>query len=229
MLTAPQVARMLGVSLPAAHHALDAAGVPRTGRGHTRTASTHLVESMIDRRGAVPRSDRSGPELRVLAALSRSPLGQPSARAVAAKAGVSPTTASKVLGKLEGERLVARRESIVASGRARHERRWFANSRAWPEGLRDSVRRTRLPERHVTLSPLPSDLHHLFWNADPSSLDPKVDGSYIAGRLLQAPDLRAWQWALTNLSRSDVTQALARRGVDEETRALARNWWTHDG
>ena len=87
------------------------------------------------------------------------------------------------------------------------------------------MRRTRLPQKRAEKKPLPAHVHHLFWNAEVSKLSPKTDGSYLAERLLHSPDIRAWQWALTNLKRADVETALSRRGVDERTRALARNWW----
>ncbi len=224
-LTTPEVARALGVSLPAAHHALDTVGVPRRGRGRTRLLEAQVVEELLASRGKTPASDRSPSELRILAALSRSPLGQTSLRSIAAKAGVSPTTASNVIASLANTEYVQQREVSVASGRARRELRWFANSSSWSPELRESVRRTRLPQKRAEKEPLPAHVHHLFWNAEVSKLSPKTDGSYLAERLLQSPDIRAWQWALTNLKRADVETALSRRGVDERTRALARNWW----
>jgi hypothetical protein len=54
-----------------------------------------------------------------------------------------------------------------------------------------------LGRAHEHPRPLPSELHHLFWNANVADLNPQKDGSYLAERLLQAPDLRAWNWALT--------------------------------
>jgi hypothetical protein len=152
-------------------------------------------------------------------------LGQKSLRAIAAKAGVSPTTTSHVIASLARDGYVEQRETKVASGRARREMRWFANSSRWAPSLRDSVRRTRLPQRRPERRPLPPELHHLFWNADVSQLDLNADGSYLADRLLRSPDLRAWHWALTNVKRSDVEKALGRRGMDERARALAQNWW----
>lgn len=228
-LTTPEVARVLGVSLPTAHRALDAYGVPRTGRGRTRTASEEVMAEILSRRGTAPRSERTPTELRVLAALSRSPLGLASVRAVASKAGISPTTASRALRKLALEGFAQQRDTMVASGRARQERRWFSSNKPLPTSVKNAMRHTRLVERTSTPRPLPSELHHLFWNANVADLNPQKDGSYLAERLLQAPDLRAWNWALTNLSRDDVEMALGRRGVDDRTRALARNWWAHEG
>lgn len=223
-LTAPQVARALGVSLPTAHHALDGAGIPRTGRGHTRVVNAQIVDNLLSSRGKTPASTLRASELRVLAALSRSPLGQQSLRSVASKAGVSPTTASKVVARMIRSGAVEQRETKVASGKARSQMRWYAAPSRWTPELREAVRHTRLPARRATPTPLPRELHHLFWNADVSKLDPNVNGSYLADRLLRSPDVRAWQWVLTNVDRADIEIALNRRGMDERTRALVNNW-----
>lgn len=216
---------MLGVSLPAAHHALDEVGVPRTGRGRVRTLDAHTAERMLASRGATPRTARTDSELRVLAALSFSPLGLRSYRSTAAKAGISPTTASRVITRLADEGYVEQRDVKVPSTRARREKRWFADSTRWSPDVREAVRQTRLPQRMPQQADLPPDLRYLFWNAEPSALDPRVNGSYMAERLLTAPDMRAWQWALTNIPRDSIETAVGRRGVGERTRALVRNWW----
>lgn len=120
------------------------------------------------------------------------------------------------------------RDRVVASDRARHELRWFANTPAWREPLVGEVRWTRLPRRAPKRSPLPRELHHLFWNADISKLEPAEDGSYMAGRLLEAPDIRAWRWAFDNVSREDIQTAMSRRGINPRTRALVKNWFASD-
>lgn len=74
------------------------------------------------------------------------------------------------------------------------------------------------------MTPLPRSLHHLFWNADVSRLTPDVDGSYMAGRLLDAPDLRAWRWALANISAHDIDKAISRRGVSPRIQTFVANW-----
>jgi hypothetical protein len=137
---------------------------------------------------------------------------------------VSTTTASKVLHHLAATDLARQKSLNVASGRARRELRWMANTAAWSEDLRRAVRRTRLPHREASASPLPRSLHHLFWNADVSKLTSDADGSYMAGRLLDAPDIRAWRWALANISAQDIDNAISRRGVSPRTRTLVANW-----
>ncbi len=222
--TAPDLARELGVSLPAVHRALDSLGVPRAGRGHARQIPDGTLAWLLATRGAAPRHATPAAELRVLAALSRAPLGLPSARSVAAQAGVSTTTASKVLHHLAATNLVSQASFDVASSRARRELRWKANTPGWPDDLRRAVRRTRLPHQETSAAPLPRSLHHLFWNADVSNLAPGVDGSYMAGRLLEAPDIRAWRWALANISPRDIDKAMSRRRVNPRIKALVANW-----
>lgn len=229
--TAPQLAKELGVSLPAVHRALDALGVARAGRGYTRRVPDGALGRLLAARGSTPPHEAGASELRVLAALSRAPLGLPSARNVATQAGVSPTTASQTLRALEDRRLVAKVPSELARGRAIRELRWKATPSSWPDPLRSAVRRTRLPRAPRTetvTTALPRSLHHLFWNADVAKLSPETDGSYMAGRLLEAPDIRAWRWAFANLSPADIEKAMSRRGVDPRTKALVENW-SHRG
>lgn len=91
------------------------------------------------------------------------------------------------------------------------------------------MRRTRLPRPpESSATPLPRSLRHLFWNADVSELTPEVDGSYLASRLLEAPDIRAWRWALANISPADIEKAMSRRGVNPRTKALVKNWSHHE-
>src|SRR5690606_17040874 len=106
--TAPDLARALGISLPAVHRALDDLGVPRTGRGRARRIPDGTLEQLLASRGSTPQQGIPASELRVLAALSRAPLGLPSARGVASRAGLSPTSASRALRALEARQLVRR-------------------------------------------------------------------------------------------------------------------------
>jgi hypothetical protein len=226
----PEVALRLGVSLPTAHLALDKLGVPRTGRGRAREVPEDLVASLESRYGSTPTNaqlDRV--DLKVLTAVLRAPLGAQSARAVAARAGVSPTTAMKALVRLQHRGFVSLKDTVVASGRARREARWFADYRNWPEEVRVGVHATVLPEPAAPRkSKLPHELHHLFWNATPTTLDPDKHGSYMAGRLLQAPDIRAWKWVMTNISREDISSAMSMRGFDKKIRVLVENWWANE-
>lgn len=185
VISAPEAARILGVSLPAVHRLLDRAGVPSEGRG--------------------------------------------SAREVAALAGVSPTTAAKGLERLLAEGLVSHDMEKTARGGVVALPRWRANHRAWDAPLSKAVRRATLPERPsaVRSTKVPRRFHHLFWNADVADLDAERNGAYIAGRMLEAADVAAWSWALSNIDGTDIDRALSRRGVPASARALVSNWTRH--
>jgi transposase len=124
-------------------------------------------------------------EIKVLAALSRSPLGLSSARIVARQAGVSPTATSKALRALERRSLVRRQETVIAAGRPhavqlfhanRHSGRWLELAPTLAQVL--PPRRRRVIQRRV-----PPRLRHLFWNTAPTQLDLSCAGPYIARRL----------------------------------------------
>lgn len=225
-LTAPELASRLGLALSTVHALLDEANVPRSGRGHLRAVPVSVVEHARKRVGAVPEQPDglSRSEMLLLAALSRAPLGVPSARAAAALAGVSPTTAAKDLRRLEHRRLVDRVERDVAEDRARRQVFWKVAALS-PEVLL-SVRRVQLPDvqDEADAAHLPRRLYKHFWNADPRSLRLEDDGSYIASRLLQSDDVTAVVWALRHMPDGHIDTALRRRGVKPETRRMVQNW-----
>ncbi|MEO6944782.1 MAG: MarR family transcriptional regulator [Lacisediminihabitans sp.] len=229
-LTAPELARELGVSLPAAHRLLDRHGISAPGKGRVRKAPRTLLDDTLDERGAVPVvfSGMSKSQMRVLAALSRAPLGLGSARQVAERAGVSPTVASRELTTLEAQGLAHRQERTVAADRARVRAFWTTDLRSWPGSLMQAVNQTVLPRakrrRSKVATRIPARFGHLFWNADFSKLSPAVDASYIAGRMLASPNVGAWAWALENLPDDGIDTALSRRGMPVAARALVENW-----
>lgn len=165
-------------------------------------------------------------ETQVLAALARAPRGLTGVRAVARRAGVSPTAAAGALGPLVERNLVRHERAWVAAGRAREVELLRANvtAREWESlapllaGVRPPIRRQpRRPSR------LPARLRHLFWNADPSRLDPGRHGGYIAERLLSSHDLDGIAWGASALTARDWEQGARVRGLSTEERALARN------
>lgn len=85
-----------------------------------------------------------------------------------------------------------------------------------------SVRLPREPPRRPS-SRVPARLRHLFWNADPSGLDVRAHGAYIAERLLSSHDLDGLAWGLRALRAADWEQASRSRGLSAAQRALARN------
>lgn len=232
-VSATRVADTLGVSLPAVHALFDRAGVPAVGRGRSRVATKATLDEAIRARGAVPLkfAGLTRSELLVLAALSRAPLGVLSARELARKAGVSPTVAARALPEFQSMGLVEQRSRVIpVSGRAHSKQFWALNRRsaAWNKELKRAVRAVILPTptKRTVRQPtkIPARLYHHFWNADLTKLNIHRDGSYIAGRLLAAPDIGAAVWALQNLPATDIHTASTRRGVDEQTRSLISNW-----
>lgn len=228
--TAPEAARDLGVALSTMHAILDEAGVPRPGRGNARPVPPAVVDMARRRLGSVP--DRAHgltrSKMLLLAALARSPLGSPSSRALAAIAGVSPTTASRDLRDLETSGLVERTTRTVAGDRAEHHSFWRLAADD-PTILR-AVRKVTLPTLPADddAPRLPRRLYRHFWNADPRRLSSDRDGSAIAGRLLGSDDVAAFDWALRHVSPALVDAALSRRGVAQATRRLVENWRADD-
>jgi hypothetical protein len=116
----------------------------------------------------------------------------------------------------------------IAAGRARRVELIFADVTApdWPT-LAPALGRVELPApqrsrkrpRHI-----PARLRHLFWNADPSLLDAREHGAYIAERLLSTQDLDGLAWGLAALSPDDWERAAQNRGLSSAERAMARDF-----
>jgi DNA-binding Lrp family transcriptional regulator len=164
-------------------------------------------------------------EVRVLAALARAPAGLVSVRALAGRAGVSPTAASRAVQRLVEQGLVVSEERIIAAGHAKVVRVMRANVLApeWP-ALAAALSRVVVPRRDAKQARrVPPHLRHLFWNADHTQLNVADAGGYIARRLLTTGDLDGLAWGATQLSADDWKHAALARGVGAEDRALARN------
>jgi len=223
-----EAARRLRTSLPRVLRAIERLrlDVERGGAGRVR-----LSASQLDRLGAelgvAPSVDGlSRVETQVLAALARAPRGLATLRAVARRAGVSPTAAAGALDALSERGLIRRERQWVAAGRAREVELLRANVTA-PEwailapqlaAVRPRARRGPARPRH-----LPDRLRHVFWNADPSRLDLGAHGGYIAERLLSSHDLDGLAWGASALTAHDWERAARNRGLTAAERALARN------
>lgn len=165
---------------------------------------------------SLPVDGRSRGDVLVLTALVRAPRGLPSARAVGAASGLSPTTASKTLDRLASEGLAQRREEPrLVRGRCRKMAVWYAN-------LDAPTVRALLPRLHLIRLPaallpaaltLPDHLWHLFWNADPRQIDPRRDATVIAHRAMTTSDPEAIAWAVSHLPPAALEEALGYRGV----------------
>lgn len=165
-------------------------------------------------------------ELLVLAALSRAPRGLVSARAVAVVAGLSPTTAGRMLGRLVGHGLAhRRREPRLLRGRSTWLDVWYAT-------LDAPAMERLLPYLHDVVLPsppsprlgdrLPDQLWHLVWNADPADVNPAQHASYLAHRAITSGDPEALAWAVTNLPPDAFATAVRMRGVPDEALAWLR-------
>lgn len=223
-----QAARELRTSAPRVRRALDRLGrAPTTrGRGHPLGITPADVAFLRTELRSAPRvPGLTSGQARVLAALLRAPLGVVSARALARRASVSPSTASRALPALEQRGLV-RRESVVLPGsRARRTSIWRAVpdhpalAEIWP-ALSQIRPARRAP--HTRQTRLPAHLHHLFWTGDASRLRLPADAVFIARRFLDFDEPEAIDWAADNIPADAWRQAARLRGVSPRARALAK-------
>lgn len=224
--SAADVARELGTSLPRVVRAVERLGFDARRENGRIELCPAQVDGLRDALGvSVGIPGLTGIEVKVLAALRGAPLGLVSVRAVAHRAVVSPTAASRALKTLEGKGLVGRQRASIAAGRARQVELYRAErlSPRWEE-LAPLLARVRPPlrARAARDTRVPARLRHLFWNTAPSQLGLERAGPYIARRLLVTMDLDGLAWGARNLSGSDWAQAQKARGLDPEVRALAR-------
>lgn len=228
--TTGQVAGRLGTTVPRIHRAIARLGLqPSKSPGGHIELSRSEVRRLANALGHVPPIEGLiREEVLVLAALGRRPLGLASARAVARSAGISPTTATKALGRLVSLGYIERVSRQVIEGRVRTMSLWQVRwaSPAWlavaprlalvvsPEPVHTSA-----PPTHV-----PARLSHLFWDVPhPTSICLRASGPTVANRLLTSNDPQALAWAALALRPSDLRRGAQFRGVDARTRALAEN------
>jgi DNA-binding Lrp family transcriptional regulator len=185
------------------------------------------LERLADELGDAPvPSGLSRTQARVLAALARSPRGLASVRAVARRAGVSPTATSRALSALEAGGLVHTEHTTVAMGRAVQADVHTAVVTAprWPE-LAPQLALISLPSAEAPrrAEVVPRHLRHLFWNTAPSQLRVASSASYIAKRLLSTGDADGLAWGATHLPPQAWESAAHARGLTARDRALALN------
>lgn len=220
-------ARLLGATPPRVRRAVDRLGlrVRRAASGAFELTGRQLAE-LADYLGVVPSAGGlTRIETQVLAALSRSPRGLASVRAVARRAGVSPTAAGRAIDVLSRQGLVVETDVMLAQGRAEraHLYRAEVGSRAWAL-LAPQLARVILPVRSAPpVRRVPASLLHLFWNTAPAQLDVTTSAPYIARRLISSNDPDGLAWGAVNLPAEAWEHAAMTRGLDPATRALARN------
>jgi DNA-binding Lrp family transcriptional regulator len=226
--SASRAARVLGTSAPRILRAVRRLGLEvRRSRAGALAIDQTQLERLADELGGSPvPSGLSRTQARVLAALARSPRGLASLRAVARRAGVSPTAASHALSALEAEGLVRTEHTTVAMGSVVDADVHTAVVAApkWSE-LAPQLALIKLPspEPSRPADVVPRRLRHLFWNTAPSQLRVAGSASYIAKRLLSTGDADGLAWGATHLPPEAWESAARARGLDPRDRALALN------
>ena len=229
-MSAAEAARRLGTSVPRVKRAIERLGLEVHTRPGGRVAiNRRQFKRLRDELGVREKVDDLSPtEVAVLATLAHSPFGLVSGRAVAQRAGISPTSAGAALKRLEQRQLVRRERTWVAAGGAGEQEIIRANysSPRWPT-LAPRLAKVATP---AAMRPkprgrrsVPPRLRHLFWNTAESQLDLERAGGYIARRLVQSGDLEGLAWGAANLRPDDWRHAAKTRGIDERQRALAIN------
>jgi hypothetical protein len=226
-ISAAAVARHLGTSVPRVVRAVERLGIDARMANGRMLLGAEQVARLREELGVSARVPGLSPiQVFVLAALRDAPLGLASIRAVARRAGVSPTASTGALEALSSEELVKRETTMLAAGSARPAELWHLNRRAtrWRQ-IAPLLAPVRPPVRHAVPREqrVPPALRHLFWNTAPTQLDVPRAGPYIARRLLRTMDLEGLAWGAHNLSSSDWCRAQKARGLDAPVRALARN------
>jgi DNA-binding transcriptional ArsR family regulator len=226
-MTSSEVARWLGVSVPSIHRAVARLGLSPLRLERGLRFSLAEVQALTRSLGAVPTVPGwRRHDVQVLAALSQAPLGLRSARAVARRAGVSPTSASHSLADLRAAGLVTLDHGVFAEGRAVAGTLWklqFGDPR-WV-ALAPVVAKAVLPTPPSWPSDqrVPRRLYHHFWNADVSRLNgPEADG-YVTTRLLLSGDPQATAWVAAHGTRHGLAAAGRNRGASRADRQLVHN------
>jgi DNA-binding Lrp family transcriptional regulator len=229
-ISAAEAARRLGTSVPRVKRAIERLGVDVERRPGGRVVINGRQFLRLRKElGVREKVDGLSPtEVAVLSTLAHSPFGLVSGRAVAQRAGISPTSVAEALRRLEQRGLAQRERVWVAAGRAREQEIVRANYRSpqWP-ALAPKLARVEPPAAMRHKPPkgrtVPPRLRHLFWNTAASQLDVERSGGYIARRLVQTDDLEGLAWGAANLRPDDWRHAAQARGIDERRRALAIN------
>jgi len=225
-MSGAQLARELGTSVPRISRAVDRLGIDArqaNGRLAFTPRQAERLRSALGVTPALPGLTRT--QVRVLAALRSAPFGMVSARAVARRAAISPTAATRALGDLLTLGLVSRTDEVLAAGRARKAAIWRAvlTHPRWSE-IDRHLAGVETPERDgITDERVPPHLLHLFWNTAPSQLDVRTAGPYIARRLLREMDVQGLAWGAATLARDDWLQGIQARGLGTRTRQMGRN------
>ncbi|MFP5253735.1 MAG: MarR family transcriptional regulator [Actinomycetes bacterium] len=224
-----QVAARLGTSRKRVQAAAKSLGLASGKQGERVRFTGEQVNRLAAALGVTPPvAGLTRAESLVLAVLSRRPLGLVSHRAVARACSLSPATAVKAVGSLQGKGLVAVEREVRALGRAQEVTVIRANN-LHPDWSRllDQLQHVHPPvSQEGGAVRLPSYLRHAFWNVDDTTykrLDIHENGAYIADRALTTDDPNLLAFAAAHLD-ADAWEGAARaRGRSARGKRLADN------
>lgn len=227
--SASDVARRLNTSVPRVQRAVTRLGMTsRRGAGGRLRLTATDVSRLEGELGSIPTvPGLSRTETMALAALARAPRGAASIRALARRAGISPTAAGHAARRLLDRNLATSRPTMLALGHVREVNVLHANvlAKEWPQ-ITPLLARVTLPagkRRPHAARRVPAELHHLFWNVAPSQMETREHGGFIARRLITVGDLEGLAWGAEHLSGEDWRHAARTRGLPANMRALAIN------
>lgn len=217
------------MSVPSIHRAVTRLGLEpyRGPKGHLRLTEED-ARILLEDLGKASRVDGFGrEELFVLSDLQKRPFGLCSGRLVARHAGISPSTALKVLNNLERRKMVEHRHEVVAEGVVKEISVWILRiSPYWMTNeIALDIRNTIPPANNRPIqkdTKVPLRFKHLFWNADLAGLNTRDYGAAIAIAILEQDNPHALAWAIHNLDpEAFAVAALPRRGFTPKMSALA--------
>ena len=184
------------------------------GRADARAARPDIVDLVL-----------SEAQRRVLAALSRRPLGLYPVSSVALAAGVDRDEAGHALETLSALGLVTGDVEPVPSRPVRREVVWHLDvAAAWRQAP-DVLRFTELPEMPAQPMPerVPKRFAHLFWWGEPSLYELPRDAAFVAEQFLTCDDVTSWGWALFTLPCEALEQVAERPHLPGDRAELIRN------
>lgn len=198
----------------------DEPGVSAQQAGAQRVGAQGLVSHEPGTRGGEPAL--SEVEKRVLAALSRRPLGLYPAASVAVAASTGRDETLGALERLVDLGLATGDPELVPSRPVRREVVWRLDvAAAWSQ-VPGVLRFTRLPEVPPPTMPdeLPERFAHLFWWGDTSLYKLPRDAAFVAEQILTSSDITSWGWALSALPCEALEWVAERPHLAEERRQL---------
>lgn len=238
-MSARNIAGLTGASVPRVLRVArrlnllpDLAGQRRRKSRFSPDESIQLVKALDAKkpRRSISVEGLTPAQVATFAAIAQAPLGLHSAREVARRAGISPTTASAALRILRDRDLITATRRTVAEGKAVEREVLTPNHkhRSWPVLAPIAQAIPRPPIVYPTEDFIPNNrkvpkrFAHLFWNIQkPSSLDVIDHGPLIARRILASNDPRAIGWAAATLRPSAWVDASRTRGLSRKDVSFA--------